>query len=151
MLAMTRIPSTLVNDPGSALLGQLFYDSECPFCRRQVARLQRWIGPGRIQYTPLASERAAERLGLPPAEMKSQMHFLSSDGRRFGGADALLELGRFLWWARPLAWMGRVPAITLGLRYLYRKLAERRHCFGGSCSRAGRERSKRTRTFFDLP
>jgi predicted DCC family thiol-disulfide oxidoreductase YuxK len=129
----------------------MFYDADCEFCLRQVARLQRWLGPGRIQYSPLQSPNAAEILGLSPSELFSQMHYLRSDGRCFSGADALLELGRLLWWVRPLAWVGRMPGIVCGLRWAYRKVAAHRYCLASARSVNKARENKSRRVFFDLP
>jgi hypothetical protein len=79
----------------------------------------------------------------------TQMHFLTSGGRRFSGADALLELARFIWWARPLAWFGRLPGVVQALRWAYRKVAERRHRLNKACSI--RKRPRPVRVFFDSP
>ena len=41
--------------------GCVFYDAHCAFCRRQIERLERMLGPGVVQCLPLQSPGAAER------------------------------------------------------------------------------------------
>ena len=44
-----------------------------------------------------------------------------------GGADALMELCRHIWWGWPLWLLSRFPGVMRLLRWLYRRVAARRH------------------------
>jgi alginate O-acetyltransferase complex protein AlgI len=56
------------------------------------------------------------------------MRFLRADGTVFGGAEAVLEISRHIWWAWPLRQAGRVPVFVRLLRSGYRWLARNRAC-----------------------
>ena len=56
-------------------------------------------------------------------------------GRELGGADALVEIARRIWWAWPLFALAQLPGAMLVLRAGYRKFAANRHCLRGACRR----------------
>jgi alginate O-acetyltransferase complex protein AlgI len=62
------------------------------------------------------------------------MALVRRDGRVFGGADALVQIARHVWWAWPLFAVAHVPGMRAVLRAGYGGLAARRHCFGGACA-----------------
>lgn len=61
------------------------------------------------------------------------MHLLTKDGARFAGADAFVEVGRHVWWARPLTAATRLPGVMPLLRRGYNWVAANRYCLNGSC------------------
>ena len=63
------------------------------------------------------------------------MELVKSDGRILGGADAVVELARRVWWGWPLWVFAQAPGSRPLLRAAYRWIAARRHCLGGTCER----------------
>ncbi len=76
----------------------------------------------------------SQSLPLPPEQLLKEMRFLRPDGQYFGGADALLEIARYFWWAWPLGQIGRVAPIKHLLRAAYRWIARHRNCADGHCN-----------------
>ena len=82
---------------------------------------------------PLQTPGTAERLGLTSDELLAEMHLLTPAGQRFGGADAIMEIARHVWWAKPLAALARLAGAMPLFRRLYTRLAVNRYCFSGAC------------------
>jgi predicted DCC family thiol-disulfide oxidoreductase YuxK len=111
----------------------LFYDAACPRCRRFARAVAPALARRRIDLRPLTAASAAERRGCLEAEWFAQMQFVAADGRRYGGADAVIELARWEWWLWPLHWAGQWAGVRYWLRRLYRELARHRPCDTGTC------------------
>jgi predicted DCC family thiol-disulfide oxidoreductase YuxK len=116
--------------------GWVFYDAECALCVHAAARAQRLLERHGFYLLPLQTAGTAERLGVTAEALLARMHLLTADGRRFAGADAFVEIGRLLWWARPIVAAARLPAVLPLLRRCYDWIAAHRHCFGGACRTA---------------
>ena len=130
---MISLASELTDSKGRHARGWLFFDAECAFC----TRLARWLAPiveGRgLALAPLQDQRVAALLGLPPEKLLLEMKFLLSDGRQYGGADAVVALAREIWWARPAAWLAKIPWVMAAMRSTYRWIAVRRRCAAVNC------------------
>jgi predicted DCC family thiol-disulfide oxidoreductase YuxK len=113
--------------------GCVLFDAECLICTRLAKRfapLLHWHG---FALTSLQTPWVADLLGREKGNTWSEMLLLAPDGTAYGGADALIELTRKIWWARPLYWLSFVPGAKLGLRKAYGWVANRRFCLGGAC------------------
>ncbi len=115
----------------------LCYDANCPFCVGLAEQFKGVLASRRFELVPLQEPRVRKRLGLVEAELVTEMRLLKSDGENFGGADALLEIGRHFWWAWPVRQIGRIPAAMKLLRAGYRWVARQRGCAGGVCTIGG--------------
>ena len=67
-------------------------------------------------------------------ELLRELRFLLSDGRHYGGADAILAIARGIWWTRPLAWLSKVPGMPHLVHVGYHKLAAQRNCAAVVCA-----------------
>ena len=97
---------------------------------------------------PLLGERAGVRAGE-----NDEMKFLTRDGRIFGGADAIIQITKYIWWAWPFYLVAQIPGAKPLLRHAYRILAANRHCIAGKC-RVHAQLKKPARTtisFLELP
>jgi len=83
------------------------------------------------------------RAGLTPGEPLTEMKLVTG-GKIFGGAEALAEIARGIWWAWPLYVLSRWPGVKSVLPALYRAAALRRDVAVGSRRRAHS-------TFFEMP
>lgn len=125
----------------------LYFDSACPFCRREMQRLRRWDAAGRLAFidmSPPDFDPAA--LGVTLAAMNAELHALRADGAMLIGTDAILEaytLAGRSW----LVWPLRVDWLRPVLASAYRSFARNRYqisrwlglgerksaCDGGHC------------------
>jgi predicted DCC family thiol-disulfide oxidoreductase YuxK len=117
--------------------GWVFFDGACRFCSALARRWSRVLNRHGFGLAPLQAPWVRETLRLAGAQLLSEMRLLTKQGVAYGGADALLQLARQIWWARPFYWISRVPGITPVLRKAYAWVARHRHCVGGAC-KAGR-------------
>jgi len=113
--------------------GWLFFDAECEFC----TRMARWVAPillpRGLGVAPLQDPRVGALLGLKREELLTELRFLLSDGKQFGGVAAVVAVAREIWWARPFVWLAALPGMMPLLAVGYRWIAERRGCVSQTC------------------
>ena len=114
--------------------GWVLFDGDCPFCRRWVRRLESFLAPRGFKFLPLQTPWVRAHFRLPGAELLSEMRVLMRNGNTFGGADAIVHLARYVWWAWPLVPFARIPGVRYLLRAAYRFIAVRRQCLSGACA-----------------
>jgi alginate O-acetyltransferase complex protein AlgI len=115
--------------------GCLFYDAECSLCVAWAERFRRWLRRQKIDVLPLQAPGVAERLALSSQDLLKEMRLLTAAGQVFGGAEAVAQITRLTRWGWPLFVLSRVPGVMPLLACLYRWIAQRRNCIGGSCRR----------------
>lgn len=105
----------------------LYFDSACPFCRREMARLGGWDRLGRLAFVDIAEPGFDPApLGVTLAAMNTELHGMRADGSMLVGTDAILEaytLAGRGWLVSPL----RVAALRLMLASAYRSFARNRY------------------------
>lgn len=125
---MISLASEYTDGKGRHAKGWLFFDAECGFC----TRIARWIGPilGRrgMAVAPLQDPRVGALLGMNPEVLLRELRFLLSDGKQYGGADAVVAVAREIWWAHPLVWFAKLPGAMRSLHSGYRWAASQRSC-----------------------
>ncbi len=100
--------------------GWLFYDADCRFCAASAARFRRAL--------------ARRGFRVVPSGLWNELRLLLPDGRSCGGADAVLQLARRIWWAWPFWALAQLPGMRRVARVVYRWLAVHRYCIAGACS-----------------
>ena len=143
----TAITDDKVNDRD----GWVFYDGECALCRSWARRSARLLARRGFSLAPLQAPWVRERLRLDAGAPLTKMRLLLTDGRNFGGADAVVEIARRIWWARPIAWLAHVPGMPRLMRNGYAHIAANRHCIGGACRTPIRPRHNAATTFLEMP
>ena len=113
--------------------GWVFFDGACDFCMSIARRLRPVLEPRGFGIATLQDPRVREQLSLPEHELLAELRVLAHDGRQFGGADAIVYLARQVWWATPLWALAHAPGMRGVLRFTYRRIAARRHCYSGVC------------------
>jgi predicted DCC family thiol-disulfide oxidoreductase YuxK len=116
--------------------GWVLYDGDCDFCTRWAWRLAHFVGPRGYHLAPLQAHWVRQRLALTEREVLGEMRVLTSDDVLYGGADALVFLGRQIPWARPFAVLARLPGVMPVLRGVYRWVARHRHCATACASKS---------------
>jgi predicted DCC family thiol-disulfide oxidoreductase YuxK len=84
----------------------------------------------------LQDPRAASLLALPLEEMLREMRVVTTDGGRYGGADAIVYLAGQIWWAWPLYAAAHLPGVRWALALGYRWFAAHRRCSADGCESA---------------
>jgi predicted DCC family thiol-disulfide oxidoreductase YuxK len=130
---MISLASEWTDGKGRHARGWLFFDAECGFC----IKIARWVRPilerRGMALAPLQDPRVGALLGINGQELLREMRFMLSDGRHFGGADAIVAVAREIWWAKPLAWAAGIPVVMRSLRRGYEWIAEQRGCTCQAC------------------
>lgn len=124
-------------EPGSPgrdrSLASVFYDADCRFCVSIVRRFERVLARRRFELVPLQAPGASGQAGVPDEQLLDEMRLRLRDGSVFGGAAAVVEIARRIWWAWPLWALSRLPGAMGAMHAAYRWIARRRHCTSGAC------------------
>jgi predicted DCC family thiol-disulfide oxidoreductase YuxK len=121
------VPSSDIAALGSAR-GWLFYDGACRLCRHLAVRFGAPLRNRGFRTLELQAPGAMEALSVSRTALLDEARFLLPDGRMWGGADAIVEAARRVWWAFPVVAVAHVPGVMPLLRRLYRAVAARRVC-----------------------
>ncbi len=122
--------------------GWVFYDSDCPLCTRTLKRFAPMLRRHHFNFAPLQAAWVQKRLDLKPGEPLVEMKLLAADGQIHGGADALAQMARRIWWAWPLFALTRIPWTAILWRGMYQRIAANRNCIGGACQLPKQNRVK---------
>jgi predicted DCC family thiol-disulfide oxidoreductase YuxK len=112
--------NTEITDNTDKTGGLIYYDATCSFCSGWAGALEHLLARWDFTFAPL--ETASDEMVV---------EFF--DGRRYGGADAILAIVSSVWWLRPLTLPAKLPGVMPLLRMMYRFIAARRHSLGNSC------------------
>ena len=110
--------------------GWLLYDGECDFCCGLADSWGRLAQRAGFSLAELQAEWVCERLarnGEGTDATSDELLLLLPDDHVLGGADALVEICSHIWWGWPLWLLSRFPGVMRLLRWLYRRVAARRH------------------------
>lgn len=113
--------------------GWVCFDTECNLCVHLARRFGSVLHRYRFGLVPLQTSWVRDRLIGEGEELLSEMRLITAGGRIHGGADALIEIARRIWWAKPLYWFSRVSAVKRSMHRGYRWVARNRTCLGGWC------------------
>jgi uncharacterized protein len=113
--------------------GWVFYDGECQFCINNVRRHDKLLRLHGFEPATLQTPWVRDRLNLKPDSELPEMKLLAADGQIYGGADALLQIARRIWWAWPMFALAKIPGVIFPFRAIYRRVAANRHCLSGGC------------------
>ena len=72
------------------------------------------------------------QLQLTAVDGMTQVWFVDEYGRLTGGAVAVNEAMKFIWWARPFAWLYPLPGVRQLEDRIYRWVANNRYRMPGS-------------------
>lgn len=135
-----------------AAQGWVLYDGDCSLCAAAAARFAPMLHRHHFNLALLQTPWVRQRLGLTPNALLIEMKLLAADGRIYGGADALLQIARTIWWVWPVYALAQIPGAMVLIRAVYRVIAKNRHCLNGACLiQKQLARRHTTRVFFEMP
>lgn len=118
--------------------GWVFFDRDCSICTSLVRRFRRPLEKRGFGLAALQDPRVQALLALPPEDLLREMRVATSEGRIYGGAEAIVYLAGQVWWAWPIYAATILPGVPLILDACYRWFADHRTCSSGLCSTAGK-------------
>ena len=104
----------------------IYFDATCGLCSAGERRFTTLLERRGYRLVPLQDPAAVALFGPAPVESNGEVKLRTSDGRTLGGADAVIEISRSIWWAWPLYAIGEIPGAMPLLRAVYRLIARNR-------------------------
>lgn len=95
---------------------EVWFDGDCPLCRREIALLRRLDRRGAIVFTDVASGEGS--CPIDRTELLSCFH-AREDGRLVSGAEAFAAMWRAIPVLAPLGRLARNRHVLAGLEQLY--------------------------------
>ena len=95
----------------------VWYDGDCPLCRREIAWLRRLDRRGGIAFVNVA---AGGSCPLDRATLLARFHAREADGPLVSGAAAFAAMWRAIPLLRPVGRLARIPAVLWMLERAYR-------------------------------
>jgi len=117
---------------------EVFYDGECPLCRREIALLRRWDRRQRIRFTDFtAADFDPAAQGTSYEQLMQEIHGRLPDGSWIRGVEVFRRLYAAVGWGWLVA-LTRWPGVAHGLDAAYRVFARNRLRWTGRCDAACR-------------
>lgn len=115
---------------------EVFFDGDCPLCRREIALLRFWDRQSRIRFTDIAhGDFDATEVGIPFDRLMAEIHGRLPDGTIIAGVEVFRRLYAavgFRWLVAVTRWPGVAALFELS----YRLFARHRLKLTGRCSAA---------------
>lgn len=114
---------------------EVFYDGDCPLCRREINLLQRWDKKDRIRFTNIASpDFSPVDLNLTHDQMMAEIYGRLPDGELIKGVEVFRRLYSAVGFG-PLVAISRLPILSHILRFGYSVFARNRLKLTGRCTK----------------
>lgn len=115
---------------------EVFFDGDCPLCRREIGCLRRCDRRGQIRFTNIAAKGFdANDLGVNYERLMEEIHGRLPDGRVIRGVEVFRRLYAAVGWSRLVA-VTRWPGIAEVAELAYRVFARNRLRLTGRCTSA---------------
>jgi predicted DCC family thiol-disulfide oxidoreductase YuxK len=114
-------------------VARVFYDADCQLCVTAARRFERVLARRRLALVPLQIPGASDAFDVADDHLLDEMRLRLPDGTVFGGAAAVAEIARRIWWAWPLWALSRLPGAMRPMRATYQWVARHRGCADGAC------------------
>ena len=112
---------------------EVFFDGECPLCRREIAWLARLDRRGRIRFTDIADPNLeTEGIGLDRARLMGRIHGRDPHGKIVEGVEVFRRLYGAVGFRR-LVTVSRLPGVSHALDAFYGWFAKNRLRLTGRC------------------
>lgn len=116
---------------------EVFYDGECPLCRREIELVRRLDPGGRVRCTDIAAPSFdASPLGRSHEELMARIHGRLPDGRLVEGVEVFRRMYAAIspGVLGPLVALTRLPPLSWALDASYRWFAKNRLRLTGRCT-----------------
>ena len=131
---MISLSSEITDTKGRrARNGWVFFDRDCSVCSALANRFRHTLEQRGFGLAALQDPRAQSLLNVPPVELLREMRLATTEGKIYGGAEAIVYLSRQIWWAMPLFVASKIPGVMEVLNRGYRWFANHRSCSAGVC------------------
>lgn len=115
---------------------EVFYDGDCPLCRREIAFLARLDRRGRARFTDIAAPAFdARALGVPLPTLMRRIHGRTPSGDLVTGVEVFRRLYAAVGLG-PLVALSRLRPIATVLDLAYEHFARNRLRWTGRCTDA---------------
>jgi len=105
----------------------LFFDGQCPLCRREIAHYQRLDGAQRVDWQDIFSDTCPlSQYGLDRVQAMQVIHAVNSAGQLCKGLDAFMIIWRELPYYRHLARLIEMLHLSRPVNAIYHRFARRR-------------------------
>ncbi|MEN0111925.1 MAG: DUF393 domain-containing protein [Planctomycetota bacterium] len=116
---------------------EVFYDGDCPLCRREIDLLRRWDRHQRIRFTDIAAPSFdASDYGKSMDELMAEIHGRLSDGSWIIGVEVFRQLYGAVGFDRVVP-LSRLPGVRHALDLSYKFFAKQRLRLTGRCKDEG--------------
>jgi predicted DCC family thiol-disulfide oxidoreductase YuxK len=113
---------------------EVFYDGDCPLCKREIGLIRRMDRRRRILFTDIADPLfRPETVGKTMDELMAQIYGRLPDGSLVTGVEVFRRLYGAIG-VGPVVWLSRLPGISGLLDWSYRIFARNRLRFTGRCA-----------------
>jgi predicted DCC family thiol-disulfide oxidoreductase YuxK len=113
---------------------EVFYDGDCPLCRREIAMLRRMDRKRQIRFTDIAAvDFQASSDEVSWDDLMSEIHGRLPDGSWIRGVEVFRRLYSAVGWG-PLVRLSRLPLVSSMLAWGYRLFARNRLRWTGRCA-----------------
>lgn len=116
--------------------GWVCFDRECATCAWLARRFRSALEKRGYGLAALQDPRVGLLFRMPVEELLREMRVVTSEGKFYGGADAVLYLAEQIWWAWPFYALSKLPGIRNALRSEYQRFAAHRSCSSNACSQS---------------
>ena len=108
----------------------VLYDASCPFCTASVHAFKKTLEKRNCRIKPLQDDTIMKILDIKNDENFPEMKVIGNNLKVYGGARAIIHVSEKIWWAKPIWALSHLPLVMNVLDYIYKFVAERRHCHG---------------------
>lgn len=116
---------------------EIFYDGDCPLCRREIDMLRRWDRRDKLRMTDIsAPDFQAAEVGKTQDALMAQIHGRLPDGTWLTGVEVFRRMYTAVGWGR-LVSVSRLPLVSHMLDWSYLIFARHRLRWTGRCSSEG--------------
>ena len=114
---------------------EVFFDGDCPLCKREIAFLRRRYRRGQLRFTDIAAAGfdAPAVTGRSLLDLMDRIHGRLPDGTMVEGVEVFRRLYGVLGFTRLVSW-SRAPVIAPFLDWVYRVFARNRLRLTGRCT-----------------
>ncbi|MEN1678619.1 MAG: DUF393 domain-containing protein [Planctomycetota bacterium] len=137
--SISGVPASSRSDRTEQWEVEVFYDGDCPLCRKEINLLRRWDKRGVIVFTDIAaSDFRPERVGVDFQTLMAEIHGRLPNGKVIVGVEVFRRLYAavgFGWLVAPTRVPGIRHVLDLGYRFFarYRLALTVRRCDKEGC------------------